>query len=148
MIGNSVTLVGNLTDAPSIRFLDNGSSVANFVLAVTERVFDKSSNEWKDGDSAFVRCAVWKSAGAENVAESLPKGSRAIVTGKLRQHNYTTDNGEKRSVLNLEVEEIGTSLRFAVAKPVKASRAGKATAPNSDPWSVPAPAVAGAEPPF
>jgi single-strand DNA-binding protein len=148
MIGNSVTLVGNITDAPSIRFLDNGSSVANFVLAVTERVFDKSSNEWKDGDSAFVRCAVWKSAGAENVAESLSKGSRVILTGKLRQHNYTTDNGEKRSVLNLEVEEIGASLRFAVAKPVKASRAAQTAAPSPDPWSMPAPATAGAERPF
>ena len=148
MIGNSVTLVGNITEAPSIRFLDNGSSVANFVLAVTERVFDKSSNEWKDGDSAFVRCAVWKSAGAENVAESLSKGSRVILTGKLRQHNYTTDNGEKRSVLNLDVEEIGASLRFAVAKPVKASRAAQTATPSPDPWSMPAPATTGAERPF
>jgi len=148
MIGNTVTLVGNTTDAPSIRFLDNGSSVSNFVLAVTERVFDKSSNEWKDGDSAFVRCTVWKSAGAENVAESLSKGSRVLVTGKLRQHNYTTDNGENRSVLNLEVEEIGTSLRFAVAKPVKASRAAQTAAPSTDPWSMPVPAAAGAERPF
>ncbi|GAA2031331.1 single-stranded DNA-binding protein [Catenulispora yoronensis] len=145
MIGNTVTLVGNLTDAPSIRFLDNGSSVANFNLAVTERVFDKSSNEWKDGDTVFVRCGVWKSAGAENVAESLPKGSRVIVTGKLRQHNYTTDNGENRSVLNLEVEEIGVSLRFAVAKPVKATRAAQTPAPSSDPWSMPTSAAAGAE---
>ena len=148
MIGNSVTLVGNITDVPSIRFLDNGSSVANFVLAVTERVFDKSSNEWKDGDSAFVRCAVWKSAGAENVAESLSKGSRVILTGKLRQHNYTTDNGEKRSVLNLDVEEIGASLRFAVAKPVKASRAAQTATRSPDPWSMPAPATTGAERPF
>ena len=148
MIGNTVTLVGNITDAPSIRFLDNGSSVSNFVLAVTERVFDKSSTEWKDGETTYVRCTVWKSAGAENVAESLPKGARAIVTGKLRQHNYTTDNGEKRSVLNLEVEEIGASLRFAVAKPVKASRAAQAAAPSPDPWSMPAQAGAGAERPF
>jgi single-strand DNA-binding protein len=147
MIGNTATLIGNLTDAPSIRFLDNGSSVANFVLAVTDRVFDKTANEYKDGETAFVRCAVWKSAGAENVAESLPKGARAIVTGKLKQHNYTTDNGEKRSVLNLEVEEIGASLRFAVAKPVKASRAAQATAaPSANPWAMATPA--GAERPF
>ena len=148
MIGNTVTLVGNITDAPSIRFLDNGSSVANFVLAVTERVFDKSSNEWKDGDSTFVRCAVWKSAGAENVAESLSKGSRVIVTGKLRQNNWVTDNGEKRSTLNMEVEEIGASLRFAVAKPVKANRTAQTAAPGADPWSMPVPAAAGTERPF
>ena len=148
MIGNSVTLVGNITDAPSIRFLDNGSSVSNFVLAITERVFDKSSNEWKDGEAAFVRCAVWKSAGAENVAESLSKGSRVIVTGKLRQNNWVTDNGEKRSTLNLEVEEIGASLRFAVAKPVKATRATQSATASPDPWSMPAQAAAGAERPF
>ena len=148
MIGNSITLVGNITDAPSLRFLENGSSIANFTVAHTERIFDKSSNEWKDGDSVYVRCGVWKSAGAENVAESLTKGSRVIVTGKLRQNNWVTDNGEKRSTLNMEVEEIGASLRFAVAKPVKASRAAQTATPSADPWSVPAPVAAGAERPF
>ena len=148
MIGNTITLVGNITDAPSLRFLDNGSSIANFTVAHTERVFDKTSNEWKDGDSVYVRCGVWKSAGAENVAESLSKGSRVIVTGKLRQNNWVTDNGEKRSTLNMEVDEIGTSLRFAVAKPVKATRATQAATASSDPWSMPAQAAAGAERPF
>lgn len=148
MIGNSITLVGNITDAPSLRFLDNGSSIANFTVAHTERVFDKTSNEWKDGDSVYVRCGVWKSAGAENVAESLSKGSRVIVTGKLRQNNWVTDNGEKRSTLNMEVEEIGASLRFAVAKPVKANRAAQSATASPDPWSMPAQAAAGAERPF
>lgn len=148
MIGNNITLVGNITDTPSLRFLDNGSSIANFTVAHTERVFDKTSNEWKDGDSVYVRCGVWKSAGAENVAESLSKGARVIVTGKLRQNNWVTDNGEKRSTLNMEVEEIGASLRFAVAKPVKATRATQAAAPSPDPWAMPAQAAAGAGQPF
>ena len=148
MIGNTITLVGNITDDPSLRFLDNGSSIANFTVAHTERVFDKTSNEWKDGDSVYVRCGVWKSAGAENVAESLSKGSRVIVTGKLRQNNWVTDNGEKRSTLNMEVEEIGASLRFAVAKPVKANRAAQSATASPDPWSMPAQAAAGAERPF
>jgi single-strand DNA-binding protein len=144
-IGNSVTLVGNLTADPEMRFTSSGTSVCNFVLAITERVFDKTSNEWKDGDSAFVRCTVWKNAGAENVVDSLSKGSRAIVTGKWRQNTYTTDNNEKRTTFYLEVEEIGTSLRFAVAKPVKGGRPQAAEAPSSDPWaSMPAPAAAGA----
>lgn len=138
-IGNSFTFVGNLTDDPTMRFTASGASVVNFVLANTERVYDKSSGEWKDGDKTFMRCTVWKSSGAENVVESLSKGTRAIATGKIKQNSYTTDNGEKRSTFYLEVEEIGTSLRFAVAKPVKAERsAASATAASPNPWDAPA----------
>ncbi len=135
-MGNSVTLVGNLTSDPQLRYLDSGNCLASFVLALTERVFDKTSGQWRDGESTFIRSTVWKSAGAENVAESLTKGSRVVVTGELKQHSYTTDNGEKRSVIDLKVDEIGASLRFSTAKVTKGNRPQSAPAPQADnPWA-------------
>lgn len=114
--------ISNVCDEPQLRFTQSGVPVANFTLACTERVLDRSSGEWKDGETVFVRCTAWRNAGAENLVESLAKGSRAIVTGKLRQRSFTADDGTKRIVIEVEAEEIGASLRYAVAKPVKQQR--------------------------
>jgi single-strand DNA-binding protein len=121
-ITSNVTLIGNIADDPALRFTQAGVPVANFTLASTERVYDRAAGEWKDGDTLFIRCTAWRSAGAENVVESLAKGARAIVTGKLKQRSFTTDDGAKRTVIELEVEEIGASLKYAVAAPVKNPR--------------------------
>jgi len=155
-----ITIVGNLTADPELRFTPNGSAVANFTVASTPRILDKATNEWKDGDALFMRCSVWRQA-AENVAESLQRGQRVIATGRLRQRSYETKEGEKRTVIELEVDEIGPSLRYAIAKPNKTTRGGAGGGFNggggggsdfggTDPWATPAPAGAGLsdEPPF
>lgn len=124
MAGDTViTVVGNLTADPELRFTPSGAAVANFTVASTPRTFDKNSNEWKDGEALFLRCSVWRQA-AENVAESLHKGTSVIVQGRLKQRSYETKEGEKRTVYELDVEEIGPSLRWATAKVTKASRSG------------------------
>ena len=110
-----ITLVGNLTADPELRFTPSGAPVANFTVASTPRTFDRASNEWKDGDALFLNCAVWRQA-AENVAESLTKGMRVIVQGRLRQRSYETREGEKRTVVELEVDEVGPALKYASAK--------------------------------
>ena len=122
MAGETViTVVGNLTDDPELRFTPSGAAVASFTVASTPRTFDKNSNEWKDGDALFLRCSIWRQA-AENVAESLTKGMRVVVQGRLKQRSYETREGEKRTVVELDVEEIGPSLKYATAKVTKASR--------------------------
>jgi single-strand DNA-binding protein len=118
-----ITVVGNLTADPELRFTPSGAAVANFTVASTPRIFDRQSSEWKDGDALFMRCSIWREA-AENVAESLTRGSRVIVQGRLKQRSYETREGEKRTVVELEVDEIGPSLRYATAKVNKASRSG------------------------
>ncbi|MDT5283616.1 MAG: single-strand DNA-binding protein [Mycobacterium sp.] len=124
MAGDTIiTVVGNLTADPELRFTPSGAAVANFTVASTPRTFDRQSNEWKDGDALFMRCSIWREA-AENVAESLTRGSRVIVQGRLKQRSYETREGEKRTVVELEVDEIGPSLRYATAKVNKASRSG------------------------
>ena len=124
MAGDTIiTVVGNLTADPELRFTPSGAAVANFTVASTPRIFDRQSNEWKDGDALFMRCSIWREA-AENVAESLTRGSRVIVQGRLKQRSFETREGEKRTVVELEVDEIGPSLRYATAKVNKASRSG------------------------
>jgi single-strand DNA-binding protein len=116
-----ITVVGNLTDDPELRFTPSGAAVAKFRVASTPRTMDRTSNEWKDGEPLFLACTVWRQA-AENVAESLQRGSRVVVQGRLKQRTYETREGEKRTVFELEVDEIGPSLRYATAKVQKMSR--------------------------
>lgn len=163
----TMTVIGNLTADPELRFTPAGAAVANFTVASTPRTFDRQSNEWKDGDALFMRCNIWREA-AENVAESLTRGSRVIVTGRLKQRSYETREGEKRTVIELEVDEIGPSLKYSTAKLTKTSRGSNGggnsngsnasqprskSAPADDPWGA-APANAGFggrsddEPPF
>ncbi|MCF2532171.1 single-stranded DNA-binding protein [Yinghuangia soli] len=124
MAGDTViTVVGNLTADPELRFTPSGAAVANFTVASTPRTFDRQTNEWKDGEALFLRCSVWRQA-AENVAESLVKGMQVIVQGRLKQRSYETKEGEKRTTYELEVDEIGPSLKFATAKVTKAGRGG------------------------
>ncbi len=124
MAGDTViTVVGNLTADPELRFTPSGAAVANFTVASTPRTFDKNTNEWKDGEALFLRCSVWRQA-AENVAESLSRGTAVIVQGRLKQRSYETKEGEKRTVYELDVEEVGPSLKWATAKVTKASRGG------------------------
>lgn len=124
MAGDTIiTVIGNLTDDPELRFTPSGAAVAKFRVASTPRFFDKSSSEWKDGEPLFLSCTVWRQA-AEHVAESLQRGTRVIVSGRLRQRSYETREGEKRTVIELEVDEIGPSLRYATAKVQKMSRSG------------------------
>ncbi|MET8773868.1 single-stranded DNA-binding protein [Nocardia sp. NPDC050713] len=118
-----ITVIGNLTADPELRFTPAGQAVANFTVASTPRVFDRNTNEWKDGEALFLRCNIWREA-AENVAESLTRGARVIVSGRLKQRSYETREGEKRTVVELEVDEVGPSLRYATAKVNKASRGG------------------------
>jgi single-strand DNA-binding protein len=154
-----ITLIGNLVDDPELRFTPNGQAVAKFRIASTPRFMDKATNEWKDGESLFLTCNVWRQA-AENCAESLTRGMRVIVSGRLKQRSYETKEGEKRTVFEVEVDEVGPSLRNATAKVVKAARGpgggggygggGQGGgAPADDPWSTP-PAAGGFsdEPPF
>jgi single-strand DNA-binding protein len=117
----TITVVGNLTDDPELRFTPSGQAVAKFRVASTPRFMDRTTNEWKDGEPLFLACTVWRQA-AENVAESLTRGSRVIVSGRLKQRSYETREGEKRTVIELEVDEIGPSLRYATAKVQKMSR--------------------------
>lgn len=116
MAGETViTVIGNLTADPELRFTPSGAAVANFTVASTPRVYDRNTSEWKDGDTLFMRCSIWREA-AENVAESLTKGTRVIVTGRLLQRTYETREGETRTVVELQVEEVAPSLRYATAK--------------------------------
>ncbi|QOP64949.1 ssDNA-binding protein [Arthrobacter phage Brynnie] len=168
----TITVIGNLTNDPELRFTPSGSAVANFTIASTPRTFDRQSNEWKDGETLFLRASIWREA-AENVAESLTKGMRVIVSGRLKSRSYETKEGEKRTVIELEVDEIGPSLRYAQAKVQRVQRSGGqgsggggnwgggqgAGAPSAaggdDPWATPGVSNAGgwgngpdAEPPF
>jgi single-strand DNA-binding protein len=154
MAGETViTVVGNLVDDPELRFTPSGAAVANFRIASTPRTFDRQTNEWKDGDALFLSCSVWRQA-AENVAESLQRGMRVIVQGRLKQRSYETREGEKRTVVELEVDEVGPALAFATAKVTRASRSGggggggygggggqsRPQQPaGNDPWATPAP---------
>jgi single-strand DNA-binding protein len=117
-----ITVIGNLVDDPQLRYTATGQAVASFRVASTPRFLDKNTNEWKDGDSLFMSCSVWRQA-AENVAESLQRGMRVIVSGRLKQRSYETKEGEKRTVYEVEVDEVGPSLRNASAKVVRSSRA-------------------------
>jgi single-strand DNA-binding protein len=132
-----IVLVGNLVDDPELRFTPSGAAVAKFRMASTPRTFDRQANEWKDGEALFLTCNVWRQP-AENVAESLQRGMRVIVQGRLRQRSYETKEGEKRTVFEVEVDEVGPSLRSATAKVTKAQRQGQGgggqQAGGQDPW--------------
>lgn len=129
----TITVVGNLTADPELRFTQSGAAVASFTVASTPRTFDKGSGEWKDGEALFLRCNVWRQV-AENVAESLARGSRVLVSGRLRQRSFETKEGEKRTVIELDVDEIGPSLRYATAKVNRVSREGGQQAQQSQGW--------------
>ncbi|MDJ0318571.1 single-stranded DNA-binding protein [Arthrobacter antibioticus] len=131
----TITVIGNLTADPELRFTPSGSAVANFTIASTPRTFDRQSNEWKDGETLFLRASIWREA-AENVAESLTKGTRVIVSGRLKSRTYDTKEGEKRTVMELEVDEIGPSLRYANAT---INRTQRTTNNQSNPAAAPAP---------
>jgi single-strand DNA-binding protein len=134
-ISATTTITGNITAEPILRFQrETGKAVVNFTVASTERYVDRSTGEWKDGSTVFMPCSSW--IGAENIAESITKGDRVIVTGKLKQRSYTTDDGNKRTVIELEVEEVGPSLRYAQAKPAKIARNGSGYATQgADSWA-------------
>jgi single-strand DNA-binding protein len=141
-----ITIVGNLVDDPELRFTPSGAAVAKFRVASTPRYLDKQTNEWKDGESLFLSCNVWRQA-AENVAESLQRGMRVIVQGRLKQRSYETKEGEKRTVYEIEVDEVGPSLRNATAKVAKTQRGGGGggfgAQADNDPWASATPAPAG-----
>lgn len=148
----NITLVGNLTDDPELRFTPSGAAVAKFRVASTPRFMDRQTGEWKDGEPLFLACNVWRQA-AEHVAESLQRGTRVIVSGRLRQRSYETREGEKRTVFELEVDDIGPSLRYATAKVQKMSRSsgsggfgGGGGAPSDDPWASATPAPPAGQP--
>ncbi|MFF9324016.1 single-stranded DNA-binding protein [Streptomyces sp. NPDC014776] len=138
MAGETViTVVGNLVDDPELRFTPAGAAVAKFRVASTPRIFDRQTNEWKDGESLFLTCSVWRQA-AENVAESLARGARVIVQGRLKQRSYEDREGVKRTVFELDVDEVGPSLARATAKVTKNPAGGNqrpASAPADDPWT-------------
>ena len=138
---NSITLIGNLTGDPELRFAQSGAAVANFTIASTPRAFDKTSNEWKDGDTMFLNCSVWRQA-AEHVAESLTKGTRVIVQGRLKSRSYDDRDGNKRTAFEVDVEEIGPSLAWATAVVTRATGGGEPAprqpagrTPAADPWA-------------
>lgn len=118
-----ITLVGNLTADPELRFTPSGAAVANFTVASTPRTFDRNTNEWRDGEAMFLNCSVWRQA-AENAAESLTKGMRVVVSGRLKARSFETREGEKRTVFEVDVDEIGPSLRYATARVTKTSGGG------------------------
>ena len=156
MAGDTViTVIGNLTSDPELRWTPSGAAVATFTIASTPRTLDRQTQEWKDGEALFLRCSVWREA-AENVAESLTRGSRVVAQGRLKQRSFETKEGEKRTVIELEVDEIGPSLRYATATVSKAARSGHGPGRGSgsgigsgdngagtgrgsspDPWAVP-----------
>jgi single-strand DNA-binding protein len=147
MAGETViTVVGNLVDDPELRFTPSGAAVANFRIASTPRSFNRQTNEWEDGEALFLSCSVWRQA-AENVAESLTRGMRVVVQGRLKARSYETREGEKRTVFEIEVEEVGPSLKFATAKVTRATRGGggggyggggQQAGGGDDPWATPA----------
>jgi single-strand DNA-binding protein len=126
----TLTIIGNMVQDPELRFTPSGAAVANFTVASTPKTFDRNSNEWKDGETLFMRCAAWKEMG-ENVAESLTKGMRVVVTGRLKSRSYDTKEGEKRTVIELEVDEIGPSLKYANAKVTRTQRNNSVGQSNS-----------------
>ena len=130
----TITLVGNLTADPELRFTPSGAAVANFTVASTPRTFDRNTNEWRDGDAMFLNCAVWRQA-AENVAESLQKGMRVIVQGRLKSRSYETREGERRTVFEVDVDEIGPALRYATAKVSRNASGGGGGGYGDDPWA-------------
>jgi len=133
-----ITVVGNLTADPELRYTQNGVAVANFTIASTPRLYDRQSGEWKDGEALFMRASVWREF-AEHVASSLTKGSRVVATGRLRQRSYETKEGEKRTSIELEVDEVGPSLRYATAQIQRQSSGGsKPAGAIDDSWSSPA----------
>lgn len=136
MAGDTIiTIIGNLTADPELRFTPSGHAVTNFTVASTPRSFDKASNEWKDGEALFLRCSIWRQA-AENVAESLQRGARVIVTGRLKQRSYETQQGDKRSVIELEAEDVGPSLLWATATVHRGERASAGPKGQAaDPWA-------------
>jgi single-strand DNA-binding protein len=134
-----ITVIGNLTADPELRFTPSGAAVANFTVASTPRTFDRQTNEWKDGEALFLNCSVWRQA-AENAAESLVRGMRVIVSGRLKARSYETREGEKRTVFEIDVDEVGPSLKYATAKVSKTSRSGSGGGQGGsfggdDPWS-------------
>jgi single-strand DNA-binding protein len=141
----NVTIVGNIVADPELRFTPSGAAVANFTVVSNTRYLDKDSNEWKDGDPVFMRCSIWRQY-AENVAESLTRGNRIIVTGRLKQRSYEKD-GEKRTVVEMDVDDVGPALKFATAKVTKVARTEGATAAN-DPWGFSGGGNSYDEPPF
>jgi single-strand DNA-binding protein len=139
MAGETViTVIGNLTGDPELRFTPSGAAVANFTIASTPRTFDRQTNEWKDGDTLFLNCSIWRQA-AENVAESLQKGMRVVAQGRLKARSYETREGEKRTVMELDVEEVGPSLKYASAKVTRVQRSGGGGGGGfgggDDPWA-------------
>jgi single-strand DNA-binding protein len=164
-----ITVVGNLTADPELRFTPSGAAVASFTVASTPRTFDRQTNEWKDGEALFLRCSIWRQA-AENVAESLTRGMRVIVQGRLQQRSFETREGEKRTVIEMQVDEVGPSLRYATAKVNRSQRGSSGGgfgadnsggsaggnaggfAPADDPWASSGPAGSAGglsdEPPF
>ena len=143
-----VTVVGNLTADPELRFTPSGAAVASFTIASTPRTFDRNTSEWKDGEALFLRCSIWRQA-AENVAESLQRGMRVVAQGRLKQRSFETREGEKRTVVEMEVDEVGPSLRYATAKVNRTQRGSSSSgggygssgsessgssAPADDPW--------------
>ncbi|MGY1712733.1 single-stranded DNA-binding protein [Geodermatophilus sp. SYSU D00758] len=164
MAGETViTVIGNLTSDPELRWTPSGAAVANFTIASTPRTLDRQTQEWKDGEALFLRCNVWRQA-AEHVAESLTRGSRVMAQGRLKQRSFETKEGEKRTVIELEVDEIGPSLRYATATVTRAARShdraggggrdgagdggtGADRGGSEDPWAVPAGALS-EDPPF
>jgi single-strand DNA-binding protein len=165
MAGETViTVVGNLTADPELRFTPSGAAVASLTIASTPRTYDRNSGEWKDGEALFLRCSVWRQA-AENVAESLQRGMRVVAQGRLKQRSFETREGEKRTVVEMDIDEIGPSLRYATAKVNKTQRGSsggggfgssggsnaQSGAASDDPWSTAPPAGSGGftdEPPF
>jgi single-strand DNA-binding protein len=164
MAGDTViTVVGNLTADPELRFTPSGAAVASFTIASTPRQFDRTTNEWKDGEALFLRCSIWRQA-AENVAESLQRGMRVVAQGRLKQRSFETREGEKRTVIELDVDEVGPSLKYATAKVNRTQRGSSSGGFGSsgssgsdaadDPWGTPAPSGSSAsggfseEPPF
>ena len=150
-----VTVVGNLTNDPELRFTPSGAAVASFTIASNSRYLDKTTNEWKDGEPVYMRCSVWRQY-AENVAESLTKGTRVIAQGRLKQRSYETREGEKRTVIEMEVDDVGPALRNATAKVNRVQRdgggfggGGASSGPSDDPWaSGPSGGAGFDEPPF
>jgi single-strand DNA-binding protein len=145
-----ITVVGNLTADPELRFIPSGAAVANFTVASTPRTFDEQNGAWKDGETTFLRCTVWRQY-AENVAESLTRGARVLVQGRLVQRSFETREGTKRTVVEVQVDEVGPALRYATARVNKVSRGSAVNAAPDDPWqsaSVPTGPAADVEPPF
>jgi len=144
----NITIIGNLVNEPELRYTPSGQAVATFRVASTPRRMNQQTQQWEDGDSLFLSCNVWRQA-AENVAESLQRGMRVIVSGRLKQRSYETKDGEKRTVYEIEVDEVGPSLRNASAKVSRTSRSSAPAAPRDDPWAAGPPGDGFSdEPPF